>query len=234
MSRHATVEKLSEYLDDELTAAERGRVESHLEECGACRDHLAGLRRVVGRLEVLRRAAPPAHLGQQIEHRVRLETRRPRFQETLERGLDFFGSQSTLAPAFALVVALAAILYMFSWGVERYREPGTQIVIETPSGRAAAGEVAEATTRRLGGRDFERLAGAWVERGSESEPVAERLDLSALDAATLGREHPGLAPFAALGGVVRLRRDGVLLEVVFPPPPAGPEAQTQGSMPVTE
>lgn len=227
MSRHANVEVLSEYLDEGLTAPERGRVESHLEECVNCRDHLAGLRRVVARLEGLREAAPPAHLGRQIEHRVRLETRHQGFRETLERGLDRFGSQSSLAPIFALVVAFAAILYLFSWSVERHREPGTRIIIETPAGRATARTIAE--------RRFDRIEGVWVERGTEVAATSERLDLRGLDAAALLREHPDLAPFAALGGAVRLRRGDAVLEVVFVATPGdkGPQA-SYGERPVTE
>ena len=36
-------ERLSEYLDDELDAAERAAVEAHLAECGECRADLEAL-----------------------------------------------------------------------------------------------------------------------------------------------------------------------------------------------
>ena len=42
-------DRLSEYLDDELDAAERAAVEAHLAECGECRADLEALAAVVAR-----------------------------------------------------------------------------------------------------------------------------------------------------------------------------------------
>ena len=50
-------EHMSEYLDEELGASERGRMERHLGECQACRRVLAGLRAVV---DGLRRLPTPS------------------------------------------------------------------------------------------------------------------------------------------------------------------------------
>jgi hypothetical protein len=46
-------ESLSAYIDDELTARERARVEKHLEECQACADQLASLRQTVALINEL-------------------------------------------------------------------------------------------------------------------------------------------------------------------------------------
>ncbi len=42
-------ERLSEYLDGDLTDAEEAALEAHLESCAACAETLAGLRRIVAR-----------------------------------------------------------------------------------------------------------------------------------------------------------------------------------------
>lgn len=52
--------RLSEYLDDELTPAERLEIERHLLDCPACRTELDGLRRVVSDARALE-DEPPAH-----------------------------------------------------------------------------------------------------------------------------------------------------------------------------
>jgi hypothetical protein len=53
-------DRLSEYLDGDLTEAERAAVEAHLEDCRECAETLAGLRRIVMRARSLE-DRPPAH-----------------------------------------------------------------------------------------------------------------------------------------------------------------------------
>ena len=53
-------ERLSDYLDGDLAAAERAALERHLETCAACRTTLGELRRVVARAQALD-DTPPAH-----------------------------------------------------------------------------------------------------------------------------------------------------------------------------
>jgi|GEM_PF-202803 len=64
-------DRLSEYLDGELSAAESRALEAHLEGCGECREILADLRRVVDRAASLRDRAPGADLWAGIEQRIR-------------------------------------------------------------------------------------------------------------------------------------------------------------------
>src|SRR3954463_10046411 len=63
-------EQLSEYLDDELTPAERDAVEAHLRECGECASTLEDLRRVVHGAASLRDATPAADLWPDIAARI--------------------------------------------------------------------------------------------------------------------------------------------------------------------
>src|SRR5262245_40791924 len=55
-------EQLSDYLDDELTSAERQAVEAHLQECEDCAATLADLRRTAGAAAALRETPPSADL----------------------------------------------------------------------------------------------------------------------------------------------------------------------------
>jgi anti-sigma factor RsiW len=52
-------DKLSDYLDDELEAAERAAVEAHLRECADCSAVLDDLRRVIARAQAAATAARP-------------------------------------------------------------------------------------------------------------------------------------------------------------------------------
>lgn len=62
--------RLSEYLDGELPAAERGQLERHLEACAECRETLADLRRVVARAGALDARPPHADLWAGIADRI--------------------------------------------------------------------------------------------------------------------------------------------------------------------
>lgn len=63
-------ERLSEYLDDELTLTDRVALERHLEHCGSCRSLLAELREVVCRAETLEDSEPTSELWAGIAARI--------------------------------------------------------------------------------------------------------------------------------------------------------------------
>jgi anti-sigma factor RsiW len=68
---HETVnDRLSEYLDDELSADERTTVERHLESCERCRADLAGLRAVTVRARTLSDTPPLADLWPGVAERI--------------------------------------------------------------------------------------------------------------------------------------------------------------------
>jgi hypothetical protein len=56
------MDRLSEYIDGELTLAERLELEAHLAECPGCSDTLLGLRRVVARARALEDVTPETDL----------------------------------------------------------------------------------------------------------------------------------------------------------------------------
>jgi predicted anti-sigma-YlaC factor YlaD len=68
---HETVnDRLSEYLDDELSVEERTTVERHLESCARCRADLAGLRAVTVRARTLSDVPPQANLWPGVAERI--------------------------------------------------------------------------------------------------------------------------------------------------------------------
>ena len=96
-------DRLSEYLDGDLTPAERTTLEAHLTTCGTCRTTLDELRRVVARAQALDDRPPAADLWPGIaEHIgvVSLAARRSR------RRLSFTMPQ--LAAAAVVLVLLSA------------------------------------------------------------------------------------------------------------------------------
>ena len=64
------IDRLSEYLDDELPAGDRTALEAHLEGCAECRDTLVGLRRVVTRARALEDRLPSGDLWPGIAERI--------------------------------------------------------------------------------------------------------------------------------------------------------------------
>ncbi len=63
-------ERLSEYLDGDLTDAERQALEVHLEACAVCGETLAGLRRVVIRARALEDRPPSRDLWSGVAERI--------------------------------------------------------------------------------------------------------------------------------------------------------------------
>jgi hypothetical protein len=63
-------EKLSDYLDDELTPTERQAVETHLQQCEECAATLSDLRRIAGAAAALRDTPPSTDLWPDIAARM--------------------------------------------------------------------------------------------------------------------------------------------------------------------
>lgn len=69
MTDHWT-DRLSEYLDGDLTPGERSALDAHLETCASCRATLAELRRVVARAQALDDTPPARDLWPEIARRL--------------------------------------------------------------------------------------------------------------------------------------------------------------------
>ena len=191
---HAPTELLSAYLDGELPAGDGRRVEEHLALCPSCRAELTSLHRVIDSLRRLERTAPPPALAQHVQRRIALDAPRVtalgRFEDELARLRPLIA----IFMPFAVVVALATILYFFASSLDRLENRGPAIVIPTPEAARAYREPGTDVPdrREAGGRTFERTAGAW--RQLDLPPTIPRtIPAGSPEAATLLAAHPWLA-----------------------------------------
>lgn len=206
MSRHATAEVLSAYLDDELSGEQGRRLADHLEECDACRARLDSLDRVVSTLRRVERAAPPPVLEQYVQRRIALAGRPAGRLERLEERLRSVPQSSSVFFTFALVTALAVLLYFFAHGVDRSQRPRTALVVAT----APQAEIPPGERREAAGRTFEWTGEVWLEEGLERR----RPDFHVTAGSAAGQEILALHPeLAALPGRVLLRLGEAVVEL---------------------
>jgi len=216
MTAHLDVETLSTYLDRELSRRERGQVEEHLEHCDDCQERLWSLQKVVGNLQALERLAPPPHLGTHLHRLASLQASQPTLLERLEQGASRFNLQSTLAPVFAVVLALILIIYMLSWGLHRQATGRIPVHLEPENARVDAAAVE--SSRRIAGRIFNLVGGMWMEQGLEGEVVTEQISGSAPRVQAWLASSPELEEIADLGDRVRLVMGDRVVEIRFDEP----------------
>lgn len=216
LGAHATTDLLSAYLDGELAAAEGARVEHHLDGCPSCRAELDSLRRVVDSLRRLERTAPPPALAQHVVRRVALEGGRPGLLARFEDQASLLRPRIAILTPFAVVFALATILYFFAHTLAEVENRAPTIVIPPPEAareylEPRAGEAAEAvigTVATAGGRSFLRVRDAWIETGVPDGAAPRAIEPGSEEAAAVRRSLPGLDDL--LGGApgVVLMHDG--------------------------
>jgi len=232
MSKHAARELLSAYLDSELDERDLVAVREHLGDCSACRDVYEGLSRVSIGLRQVAREPVPVEVGVVVRRRIGQFRSRPGLSERFEDFLGDISMQTRLAPVFALVMALAVILYIFSQGVARQERARVPIIVgpfaaptvkleerspaaeeEAVGMRAAESKLAAAPERWLGDRRFLWLDGIWFEEGVESSEIALVVQFD--DPALAEGMRLDLAQFEELGEKVRLRYRDQVIEVLF-------------------
>lgn len=129
-------DKLSEYLDDELTAADRAMVEAHLAGCEACTAVLADLTRVVERARRLPFPAPSVDLWPGIAERIAVG----REERWVARRL--MVSVPQLAAAAVLLIAVTTGL---TWRVVRGIGDRTRAEAARSEGAGGGASAARAT-----------------------------------------------------------------------------------------
>lgn len=218
---HLSDEMLSAYLDGELSQRRAGTVEEHLEDCTPCRARLDGMRRVVRSLSRLERVTPPPLLAQRVERRVILLGREPSLVERLEGRLRGLSLDSPMIVTFAVVLALAAIVYFFSHGVAGRRG---DVALRVAAPEAASGLMGALDAVEIDGRRLRRDGDTWIEDGS-GDAAAEAVDRGSARAAELLRRHPWIDDLLTVTGAssVRFVDDGG--EVVLFPAAAEPAAE---------
>jgi hypothetical protein len=108
-------DRLSEYLDDELSSGEKVQMEAHLAECDACRIVLDELRAVTVKAASLPPTPPSANLWPGIEARLERRTNVMRFRERAARRFSFTMPQ-LVAAAAALMLVSGGSVWLAQYG----------------------------------------------------------------------------------------------------------------------
>ena len=216
MTAHIDIETLSTYLDRRLSDMERSEVQKHLENCNECCEHLVSLRKVVGSLQALERMAPPSHFGTHLHRLAALQVSETTLMQRLERRVARLNLHSSIAPVFAVVMALILIIYMLSWGLHR-QASGRIPVHLNPEGMVEEGHGVE-SHQQVAGRTFRLYEGVWIELGLEDRAVAKVFSGADPRVRSWLAENPELEAIATLGGSVRLAIDGQVVEIRFAVP----------------
>ncbi len=160
--------RLSPYLEDELTPAEKPALETHLAGCAACRRELEDLRRTVGLLHDLPQITPP----REILDRVREEIRRPSLAARWA-GIFQVPWVRPLAQAAAVVLVVASIIVLqqrypgMRQEAGRPESPRLVPLEPAPSGPAPSVQAGPPAAETAAGGTGETLTAA-------REPAAER------------------------------------------------------------
>lgn len=165
-------DRLSDYLDGELSAGERQELEAHLVGCGECAALLEQLRRVVERAKALEDEPPATDLWSGIAERIGaapeedrvadLEARRrSKVARLRQRRVSFSLSQLAAASVALMVVSAGA-----AWLVAGSKGPAAQGPAQPDAGAAAFASGAEqpASSYDAAIAELERIVGESRER----------------------------------------------------------------------
>jgi hypothetical protein len=185
MSPHATANRLSSYLDDQLDEHESRKVASHLSGCASCRGQLEGLRRVVGDLRALEQSKPPEGLGLRLQQRLAREAPPVVGKGAYGRRFPRLFFQPAILASLGVVIALGVVMVLFIQQLERQVGGGTLFGIN-PDDPAI-----ESSPVEVGKRTFQMMGGIWVESDLTVAEVAgaqviERRTLLALEGLPVG------------------------------------------------
>lgn len=206
VSSHATAELLSAYLDQQLVEPEARQLEAHLEECAECHGRLEGLRRVIANLRGLESHEPSDELQKAVARRIALAGEPKPFLDRMVSGLSIFNRQSTLLPMFAVVLALAIFIYLFSVAVEQSQSGLTPVVFDAPA-------IETDDPREIAGRRLTLRDGAWVEADVDPQAAARILTLDSEEGRRLLAEYPDLEGLTALAPPAVIEIDGEIVEL---------------------
>lgn len=209
MTHQATVELLSRFLDGDVNPDERRRVEALIDSDGEAREIYEGLSRVRGSLGQLQEAAPPTHLGLLVQRRIALEAESTGVWHQVDRRLRQWLLEPILLPAFAVVLALAAMFYVLANGLARSERHEPLFLSAPPPLQAPE-------AMRVDGREFVLTEAGWVDAAVSAEDgeLARTLVVPAPEVDQWIVENPELVALVEMGTVV-LERDGEIVRLVF-------------------
>jgi hypothetical protein len=216
VSAHVTTESLSAYLDRELPGNRVREVERHLEDCPRCRADLESLSRVIRRLQAVQRVAPPPLLAGDVARRVALDGRPRSLVERIESRLSGQPFQSNIINTFALVMALAAILYLFAFSLDLIERKQIPVRVVSPEASAEffrQHEIAIGMRSEVADRVFHREGDLWREDGAAGEPDAE-LAASSPEGLAVQERNPELGVLLGQGEAVILRDGDRIVKIL--------------------
>jgi Putative zinc-finger len=108
-------DRLSEYLDGELTKREQEQIEAHLAQCDECRTILDQLRAVVARASMLPSGAPASDLWPGVEARLNTSGKTLPFRTRAVRRISFTLPQ-LVAAGLALMVLSGGAVWLSQFG----------------------------------------------------------------------------------------------------------------------
>jgi len=196
MSAHVR-DRLSAYLDQELPPEERTAVETHVQACDACRQHLETLAAVDAAARALQVEAPPGYFDA-LPGRVRARLEWPGARARPAR---FHLPAWTWAAAAALVLGVVTPLTMMSVWRDRPEQLPAPRIAALPPPTVAASPLAGAAGGKLEAK--ERLADDLARRQAESAPAAAKAQPAKKDSIPSPRAEqdafaqPPAAPAAA-------------------------------------
>jgi Putative zinc-finger len=188
-------DKLSEYLDGELSRDDRAAVEAHLSECAACSAVLADLKRVVERAQALQPRPPQADLWRGISARIdaggttRAEALGAAAVVQFQRQAPPGGSASSRRISFTLpqLAAAAVVLMAVSgaavWQIaERSAKASpSNVSLQQPMEREASAEPADADAARGSNSNADGARG--FSRATDRDASIDDVQLAAVAAA---------------------------------------------------
>lgn len=122
---HLWIDRLSDYMDDELSVQERTLVEAHLSDCGECREALNELRDVAERARSLSDAPPDRDLWPAVAARIGGPSHgRPRVLELRAARRFSFTLPQLVAAGLALMVLSGSMVWIARLGGDRTDFPG--------------------------------------------------------------------------------------------------------------
>ena len=104
-------DKVSAYIEKELTLSDVNRFDAHLDSCNCCSAVLSGVRSTVGALRVSERVAVSNDFNNRLLNRLKVEKVKPVIQiGSMSRRRNIFGYEPRYAFASLSVVALIIVL----------------------------------------------------------------------------------------------------------------------------
>jgi hypothetical protein len=171
MNHEELRERLSAYLEEDLGASERARIEEHLSECPDCRREYRELRHTVDLLRGLPAPEPSPGLADRVIARLRAGEGHPGLMARCQARISRIAETPWSAPVAAVALGLGALAIV----------RGLDVSLEIPgwnhSAAAPPVEIASETTAQLSSRPARatRLIGASAEPGAPAEVVSPML-----------------------------------------------------------